>query len=279
MTIRTACSSSLTALHDACQAIYSGECESAVVACANIIYSPRTTFTMHEQGVLSPSALCRTFDADADGYARGEAVSAVYVKRLRDALRDGDPVRSVVRSTCVNAGGRSSTLTAPNTAAHEALIRRGHELAGISDLSRTAMVECHGTGTAVCGTSVGFFFKMMFEYLANKGFSQVGDPIEALAVANVFGDHGIYIGSVVYSPSMLSLVTESSLIVLKVKTNLGHSEGASGLSSLIKMSLALENESIPPNLNFRTPNPRSETTVTPRSKGPDGFWNCLLTRL
>lgn len=151
MTIRTACSSSLTALHDACQAIYSGECESAIVACANIIYSPRTTFTMQEQGVLSPGALCRTFDADADGYARGEAVSAVYVKKLSDAVRDGDPVRSVIRSTCVNAGGRSSTLTAPNTAAHEALIRRGHELAGISDLSRTAMVECHGTGTAVCG--------------------------------------------------------------------------------------------------------------------------------
>ncbi|KAK7718985.1 Type I Iterative PKS [Diaporthe eres] len=171
VTIRTACSSSLTALHDACQAIYSGECESAVVACANIIYSPRTTFTMQEQGVLSPGALCRTFDADADGYARGEAVSAVYVKRLSDAVRDGDPVRSVIRSTCVNAGGRSSTLTAPNTAAHEALIRRGHELAGITDLSRTAMVECHGTGTAV------------------------GDPIEALAVANVFGDHGVYIGS------------------------------------------------------------------------------------
>lgn len=105
---------------------------------------------MHEQGVLSPSALCQTFDANADGYARGEAVSAVYVKKLSDAIRDGDPVRSVIRSTCINAGGKSSTLTAPNTAAHEALIRRGHELAGISDVSRTAMVECHGTGTAVC---------------------------------------------------------------------------------------------------------------------------------
>ncbi|KAJ0116060.1 hypothetical protein J7T55_005006 [Diaporthe amygdali] len=166
----------------------------------------------YEFGFMGPSALCQTFDANADGYARGEAVSAVYVKKLSDAIRDGDPVRSVIRSTCINAGGRSSTLTAPNTAAHEALIRRGHELAGISDLSKTAMVECHGTGTAV------------------------GDPIEALAVANVFGDHGIYIGS--------------------VKTNLGHSEGASGLSSLLKMSLALENQTIPPNLNFRTPNPK-----------------------
>ncbi|VBB84212.1 Putative polyketide synthase [Podospora comata] len=212
VTIRTACSSSLTALHDACHAIFSGECESAIVACASVICSPRTTITMQEQGVMSPSALCKTFDADADGYARGEAVSAIYVKKLSDAIRDGDPIRSVVRSTAVNAGGKSSTLTAPNTAAHEALIRRGHQLAGISDFSKTAMIECHGTGTAV------------------------GDPIETLAVANIFGDYGIYIGS--------------------VKTNLGHSEGASGLSSLIKMTLALENETIPPNLNFTTPNPK-----------------------
>ncbi|GJD02487.1 polyketide synthase [Colletotrichum higginsianum] len=222
VTVRTACSSSLTALHDACHSILTEECESAVVACANIICSPRTTMTMQEQGVMSPSGLCKTFDADADGYARGEAVSAIYVKKLSDAIRDGDPIRSVIRSTAVNAGGKSSTLTAPKTAAHEALIRRAHQLAGISDFSKTAMIECHGTGTAV------------------------GDPIETLAVANIFGDYGIYIGS--------------------VKTNLGHSEGASGLSSVIKMTLALENETIPPNLNFTTPNPKSmyDTGGAPR---------------
>ncbi|KAF2113891.1 polyketide synthase 1 [Lophiotrema nucula] len=211
VTIRTACSSSLTGLHDACQALFSGECDSAVVACANLIFSPRTTVTMQEQGVMSLTGYCKTFDADADGYARGEAVSAIYVKKLSDAIRDGDPIRSIVRSTAINAGGRASTLTAPNTAAHEYLIRRGHEVAGITDLSKTAMIECHGTGTAV------------------------GDPIETNAVANVFGDWGCYIGS--------------------VKTNLGHSEGASGLSSIIKMTLALEKSTIPPNLNFKTPNP------------------------
>lgn len=104
---------------------------------------------MQEQGVMSLNARCSTFDANADGYVRGEAVSALYVKKLSDAIRDGDPIRSVVRSTAINAGGKSSTLTAPNTAAHEALIRRGHQLAGVSDLSKVAMVECHGTGTAV----------------------------------------------------------------------------------------------------------------------------------
>lgn len=98
---------------------------------------------------MSLNARCSTFDANADGYARGEAVSAIYVKKLSDAIRDGDPVRSVIRSTAINAGGKSSTLMAPNAAAHEALIRRGHQLAGLSDFSKTAMIECHGTGTAV----------------------------------------------------------------------------------------------------------------------------------
>jgi acyl transferase domain-containing protein len=105
---------------------------------------------MAEQGVISPTGSCKTFDANADGYARGEAVSAIYVKKLSDAIRDGDPIRSVIRSAVINAGGKATTLTAPNTIAHEQLIRRGHELAGITDLSKTAMIECHGTGTAVC---------------------------------------------------------------------------------------------------------------------------------
>lgn len=109
---------------------------------------------MQEQGVLSPSGCCKTFDAEADGYARGEGVSAIYVKKLSDAIRDGDPIRSVVRSTAINAGGRAPTLVSPSTPAHEALIRRGHEKAGITDFSRTAMIECHGTGTAVSFTGV-----------------------------------------------------------------------------------------------------------------------------
>lgn len=213
VTIRTACSSSLIGLHEACQALYNGECEAAIVAATNIILSPRTTISMAEKGVLSPTGYCKTFSADADGYARGEAVSAIFVKKLRDALRDGDPVRSVILSTAVNAGGRVPTLTAPNAAAHEALMRRSHRLAGITDLSKTAMIECHGTGTPV------------------------GDPIETEAVARVFGDcGGIYIGS--------------------VKTNLGHSEGASGLTSVLKMTLSLENNTILPNINFTTPNPK-----------------------
>ncbi|MCJ1385150.1 hypothetical protein MMC17_008269 [Xylographa soralifera] len=212
MTIRTACSSSLTGLHEACQALYNGDCSSAIVGGTNIIMTPRMTIAMTEQGVISPTGSCKSFSADADGYARGEAVSALYIKKLSDAIRDGDPVRAVIRSTCVNNDGKTVGLTSPSTEAHEALIRRGHKIAGIHDFSKTAMIECHGTGT------------------------KVGDPIETRAVANVFGKYGIYIGS--------------------VKPNLGHSEGASGISSVIKMVLALEHKTIPPNINFKKPNPQ-----------------------
>ncbi|KAL8671106.1 MAG: hypothetical protein Q9168_004388 [Polycauliona sp. 1 TL-2023] len=211
MTIRTACSSSLTGLHEACQALYSGECSSAIVGGTNIILTPRMTIAMTEHGVISPTGSCKSFDAGADGYARGEAVSALYIKKLSDAVRNGDPVRAVISSTCVNHDGKTVGLTTPNTEAHEALIRRGHQLAGFDDLSKTAMIECHGTGT------------------------KVGDPIEARAVANVFGEYGMYIGS--------------------IKPNLGHSEGASGISSVMKMVLALEHKTIPPNINFKTWNP------------------------
>jgi acyl transferase domain-containing protein len=173
VTVRTACSSSLTGLHQACQALYNGDCETAVIAGSSIIYSPSLTVTFNEHGVLSNSGICKAFSADADGFARGEGVLAIFVKKLSDAIRDGDAIRSVVLSTAIGADGKSSTLTAPNPVAQASLIRRTHELAGITDFSKTAMVECHGTGTAV------------------------GDPLEAESVASVFGScGGVYIGSV-----------------------------------------------------------------------------------
>ncbi|KAL4904450.1 hypothetical protein BDW74DRAFT_179029 [Aspergillus multicolor] len=212
MTIRTACSSSLTALHEACQGIYAGECSSAVVGGCNMILSPHVTIAMAEQGVLSPTGYSYSFDARANGYARGEAINAIYIKRLSTALRDGDNVHAVIRSTCISSDGKTAGMSVPSPQSHEALIRRSHQLASITDLSKTAMIECHATGTAV------------------------GDPLEIRAVAQVFGEWGILIGS--------------------VKPNIGHSEGASGLSSVIKMALALQNQTIPPNINFSTPNPK-----------------------
>lgn len=192
-------------------AITRGDCSAAVVGGTSIITAPRMTIALTEQGVISPTGSCKTFDASADGYARGEGVSALYVKKLSDAIRDGDAVRAVIRSSCVNSDGKTPGLTMPSTQGHESLMRHAYQMAGIADFSQTAMIECHGTGT------------------------KAGDPIETRAVANVFGPYGVYIGS--------------------VKPNLGHSEGNSGLSSVIKMVLALENKTIPPNINFTTPNP------------------------
>jgi acyl transferase domain-containing protein len=174
MTIRTACSSSMMALHTACQSLYSGECSSAIVGGCSLILSPRMTVAMaSEYRVISPTGYCRSFDASADGYARGEAVNAIHVKRLSHALRDGDPIRAVIRSVGLNSDGQRTPLLVPSPESHELLMRRSHELAGIADLSQTAMIECHGTGTIV------------------------GDTLEGRAVAKVFGElGGIVIGSV-----------------------------------------------------------------------------------
>ncbi|KAF7552999.1 hypothetical protein G7Z17_g3945 [Cylindrodendrum hubeiense] len=210
MTIRTACSSSLTALHEACLALQSGECESAIVGGTNIILNPHMTISMSTQAILAPDGRCKTFDERADGYSRAEGVVAIHIKKLSDAIRDNDPIRAVIRSSCLNSDGRTSNLLQPSSESHEALFRMGHTLAGIEDLEKTAMIECHGTGTAV------------------------GDPLETAAVANVFGKHGIYVGS--------------------INPNFGHSEGASGVTSVIKTMLALEKGQIPPNRNFETPN-------------------------
>ncbi|GLI78239.1 type I iterative PKS [Penicillium ochrochloron] len=212
MTIRTACSSSLTGLHEACQALRQGECSGAIVAGTNLILAPTTTVGMCEVGVLSRDGRCKTFDAAADGYGRGEAINAIYIKRLDDAIRDGDPIRALIRSTAVNSDGRTPNITYPNAAAQEQLIRKAYKSANIRNIWETGFFECHGTGTVA------------------------GDRVETEAISKAFGGKGTILGS--------------------VKANVGHSEGASGLTSLIKVVLALEKEIIPPNPHFLTPNPQ-----------------------
>ncbi|OJI87738.1 hypothetical protein ASPTUDRAFT_61784 [Aspergillus tubingensis CBS 134.48] len=214
MVVRTGCSASLVALHEACMAISRGDCEGSVVGGANLIMGPGMSAAMSEQGVLSPDGSCKSFSADANGYGRGEAISAIFIKRLSDAIRDGNPVRAVIRGTGCNSDGKGTAagIQIPNDLAQEDLIRRTYKLAGITNFGETAFVECHGTGTPT------------------------GDPIEAKAVGRVFGPTGgVQIGS--------------------VKANLGHSEGASGLTSLVKAVMALENRVIPPNIKVNKPNP------------------------
>jgi len=212
MTVKTACSSSLVCLDLACEAIRNGACDGALVGGTSLMFSPTAWMTLHDQGLLSPTGQCRTFDAAADGYARGEAVNMILIKRLSTALRDGDNIRAVIRATAVNADGRTQGMTMPGPAAQAALIRRTYQVAGIKELSETAVVECHGTGTPV------------------------GDPIELEAVASCFGDKGV--------------------VITGVKPNVGHSEGAAGVTSVIKCVLALEHRQVPPNINFTTPNPK-----------------------
>ncbi|KAL8643711.1 MAG: hypothetical protein Q9226_008169, partial [Calogaya cf. arnoldii] len=171
MVVKTGCSASLVGLHNACRGLQSGDCTAAIVAGTSLIMGPYLTAAMTQQGVLSPEGSCKTFDATADGFARAEAINAIYIKRLEDAIKDGNPIRAIIRGTSTNSDGKSGSLMAPNGEAHEMLMRKVYEEAKLNPRD-TAFVECHGTGTAT------------------------GDPIETTAVGNVFGERGVLIGSV-----------------------------------------------------------------------------------
>ena len=212
----TACSSSLYCLHVACAAIDSGECDSAIVAGANLIQSPEQHLGTLKAGVLSRTSTCHTFDSSADGYGRGDGVGALLVKRLSQALKDGDPIRSIVRGTAANSNGKTNGITLPSADGQEAVIRKAYARAGLNPQA-TQYVECHGTGTAV------------------------GDPIEVDALSRAMekknsGGDPTLIGS--------------------VKTNLGHSEAASAISSIMKVTMAMEHKIIPETVGVKNVNPK-----------------------
>lgn len=140
MVVKTGCSASLIALHEACRALQHGDCTGAIVAGANMIMGPTTTAAMTEEGILSPEGSCKTFDAAADGFARAEAINVVYVKLLDDAIRDGNPIRAIIRNTGTNSDGKSQGLMTPNGAAHESLMRKVYADAGLPP-HETAFVE------------------------------------------------------------------------------------------------------------------------------------------
>ena len=144
MLIKTGCSASLVALHEACRALQFGDCDAALVGGASIILTPSHHAIMAAEGILSPDGSCKPFDAAANGFARGEAINAVYVKRLDDAVRDGNPIRGIVRSTGNNANGRGRGLMSPDAAAQESLIRNVYANAGLNP-SDTAYIEVYIT--------------------------------------------------------------------------------------------------------------------------------------
>ncbi|KAL7959326.1 hypothetical protein V8C34DRAFT_280434 [Trichoderma compactum] len=216
MTIDTACSSSVVTLHQACQSLLSGESDMAVSSGVTVLAYPNDVASMSYQGFLSQDGRCFSFDHRANGYARGEGVGTIIVKRLSDAIRDGNSIRAVIRGTGVNSDGRTPGLTNPDSLAQERLIRTVYARAGLS-VDDTAMVEAHGTGTAA------------------------GDPIEANGIARAFSARPrnlppLYIGA--------------------CKSGLGHLEGAAGAAAIIKSVLVLENGIIPPNVNFEKVNPK-----------------------
>ncbi|KAL8303319.1 hypothetical protein RB600_006977 [Gaeumannomyces tritici] len=217
-TIDTGCSSSMVALHQACESLRSGHSSMGLVGGINLILTPHTFTHLTDLGMLNPAGKSYTFDSRAHGYARGEGIGVLVLKRLRDALRDGDCVRAVVRNTGSNQDGRTPGISQPSSAAQEDLIRTVYARAGLS-LADTGYFEAHGTGTPL------------------------GDGIEARAIGAVFGP--------VREPGR-------PLYVGAVKTNLGHLEGASGVAGVIKTILVLEKGIIPPNMWFEEKNPAIE---------------------
>ncbi|GAA4224494.1 hypothetical protein GCM10022254_04040 [Actinomadura meridiana] len=218
--IDTTCSSSLVAVHDACQALRLGECDMALAGGVNMMLSPYGFVLMSKFSALSPDGRCKTFDASADGYARGEGAGILVLKRLSDAVRDRDHVVAVVHGSAVNHDGRSSGLTVPNPAAQRQVVESAIAQARI-DPGEIDYVEVHGTGTSL------------------------GDPIELRALEAVIGRH---------RPG------GSPLLVGSVKTNIGHLEPAAGVAGLLKLVLSLQHGFIPPHLHFTTPNPNVDWT-------------------
>ncbi|KAK2025345.1 ketoacyl-synt-domain-containing protein [Colletotrichum zoysiae] len=215
ITLDTACSSSLYALHLACQSLRLGETKQSLVCGANLVLSPNYVAQLSAMHMVGPDGVSHSFDARANGYARGEAVGAVVVKTLRQALADGDTVRAVVRGTGANQDGRTAGITVPSGHAQEALIRQTYAHANLP-LDGTGYFEAHGTGT------------------------RAGDPVELGALHATFG---------------AARGCGTPLLVGSVKTNIGHTEGAAGIAGIIKTVLALERALIPPLAGFDTLNP------------------------
>ncbi|MEC3974370.1 SDR family NAD(P)-dependent oxidoreductase [Amycolatopsis sp. H20-H5] len=215
LTLDTACSSSLVAVHQAVQSLRRGEIDTALVAGVNLMLSPGITANFHRAGVLAADGHCKPFDAGADGIVRGEGCGVLVLKSLKAARRDADRVMAVIRGSAVNSDGRSNGMMAPNPDAQAALLRDAYSAAGVEP-SSVDYVEAHGTGTPL------------------------GDPLEAGALGAVLGA-----GREAVRP----------LLIGSVKSNLGHLEGAAGITGLIKVVLSLVHRRLPPSLHYRTPNP------------------------
>ncbi len=228
-TIDTACSSSLVAVHRAVQAIRHGECRQAIVGGVNLLFSPLGYIVLGKSGFLSPEGACKTFDARADGYVRGEGAGAIYLKPLSRALADNDHIHGLIKGSALYHGGQTASLTAPNENAQAALIRRAQRNAGVTP-DTIAFVELHGTGTAL------------------------GDPIEVNGLIKAFESR---------KEPGAGRPRKPFCAMGSVKTNIGHLEAAAGIAGLIKAALTLKHRTIPATLHCRQQNPLIRLERTP----------------
>lgn len=226
--IDTACSSSLVAISHAVDSIRSGRCEMAIAGGVNVILRPKFHISFRKAGMLSPDGRCKTFDATADGYVRGEGAGAIVLKPLHKAITDRDHIYAVIKGVAVNHGGRAQSLTAPNPKAQAELLVNAYRQAQIP-IETVSYIEAHGTGTSL------------------------GDPIEINGLKEAFmrlvQDKG--------------QVKKDFCGLGSVKTNIGHLECASGIASVIKVLLALKYKQLPASINFRNLNPYIDLTGTP----------------
>jgi acyl transferase domain-containing protein/acyl-CoA synthetase (AMP-forming)/AMP-acid ligase II/alpha-beta hydrolase superfamily lysophospholipase len=223
LSIDTACSSSLVALHLAVKSLQQGECQCALVGGVNLMLSQELTRTFAQAGMMSQDGRCKTFDASADGYVRGEGCGVIVLKPLSHALRDGDNILAVIKGSAINQDGRSNGLTAPSGVAQQAVIQQALLNAGLNPQD-IDYVEAHGTGTSL------------------------GDPIEVNSLKTVLsrgreGQIPCWLGS--------------------VKTNIGHLEAAAGIAGLIKTVLSLQHQEIPAHLNLTEINPLIQLDNSP----------------
>ncbi|CPS33027.1 polyketide synthase Pks13 [Mycobacteroides abscessus] len=214
--VDTACSSSLVAVHQGVKALRSGEADVVVAGGVNALITPVVTVGFDEVGgVLAPDGRIKSFSQDANGYSRSEGGGMLVLKRLSDARRDGDPIMAIIAGSAVNHDGRSNGLLAPNPDAQAEVLRKAYKDAGIDPRS-VDVIEAHGTGTIL------------------------GDPIEADGLGRVVGR-----GRDADKPALLG----------SAKSNFGHLESAAGAASLSKIVLALQNNKVPPSINYTGPNP------------------------
>ncbi|KFA72676.1 hypothetical protein S40288_03374 [Stachybotrys chartarum IBT 40288] len=218
VSLDSACSSSAYAVHLACQSLRTSECNAAFVGAASLIVNANALVLLDTMGALSPDGKCYSYDARGNGFGRGEGGACLILKRLDDAVAAGDSIHAVIRHTVGNHSGRTRGITMPSQPAQEDVLSRVHTEIGL-DPAETSFVEGHGTGT------------------------QVGDPIDAGAVAHVVGKHRtdpVYIGS--------------------LKSNFGHLLSASGMLAIVKAILMIRNGTILPNHGFEKMNPKIDAS-------------------